>query len=256
MALLGWRSRGGKPRIVPLGDSALIAEFSTQVDLEVNARIQRVAAAIRERAPAWVRDVVPSAAALAVHFDANAVAALDLDAADARIAAARQELRELIESCVTTAGAKGAAREPDVLELPVCYGGEYGMDLEAVAEKTGLAPEDVIRRHTSGEHTVLMVGFAPGHPYIGGLDRKLSVPRRATPRIRVPEGSVAIANAQTAVYPFVISGGWNIIGRTPLRIFDERQASPALFAPGQHVRFVPIDAGEFDRLHGLRNGRG
>jgi len=255
MALLGWRSRGGKPRIVLLGDSALIAEFATNVDLEVNARIQRVAAAVRAKAPSWVSDVVPSAAALAVHFDANAVMALEDGAADARIATARKELHELIESCVATAGAKAKTGEAAALELPVCYGGEYGMDLDAVAEKTGLSRDEVVRLHASGEHSVLMIGFAPGHPYIGGLDGKLSVPRRSTPRVRVPEGSVAIANGQTAVYPFVISGGWNIIGRTPLRIFDERKDSPALFAPGQHVRFVPIDAKEFRRLYDLRDDR-
>lgn len=247
MALIGWRAKGGaKLRVVPLGDSALLAEFSTSVDLDVNARIQHVAGVIRDRSPQWVRDVVPAVGTLAVHFDPASVQ---------DPAAAREELRKLIEEALAAAPGKGASREQDLLELPVCYGDEYGADLEGVAAHAGLEADEVIRRHTATEHRVLMVGFAPGHPYIGGLDAKLAVPRRATPRTRVPEGSVAIANAQTAIYPFAISGGWNLIGRTPLRVFDAVRVPPALFAPGQRVRFVRIDRTEYIRLRATGEGR-
>ena len=240
MALIDWRGRGGtRLRIVPLGDSALLAEFSTDVDLEVNARIQRAAGAIRAACPKWVRDVVPAVGSLAIHFDASSVE---------DPAAAREELRGLIEEAIAAAPGKRSRAEQQLLELPVCYGGEYGADLEAVAMHAGVAPEDVVHRHTVAEHRVLMVGFAPGHPYIGGLDATLAVPRLATPRTRVPAGSVAIANAQTAVYPFAISGGWNLIGRTPLRVFDAARVPAALFAPGQRVRFVSIDRAEFKHL--------
>lgn len=255
MALFGTGGRrGGKPRIVNLGDSALLADFSGEVDLEVNARIQRVAAAIRARRLPWIRDVVPAIGALAVHFDPVAVARLEPDAADARLGKAREEVRALIEACL------GAAREKDagaaeVVEVPVCYEGEFAPDLDAVAERTGLSVAEVVRRHAASEHRVLMVGFAPGHPYIGGLDPKLSVPRRATPRTRVPEGSIAIANAQSVVYPFTISGGWSLIGRTPLRVFDARRTPPALFSPGQRVSFLPVDRVEFDRLRKLDGPR-
>ncbi len=248
MALFGSRSRrGGKPRIVPLGDGALLAEFSNEVDLEVNARIQRVAAAIRARRLPWIRDVVPAIGALAVHFDPAAIARLEPKAADARLGRAREEVRALIEACL------GGARDKDtaaveVVELPVCYEGELAPDIDAVAESTGLTTEEVIRRHAASEHRVLMVGFAPGHPYIGGLDPKLAVPRRATPRTRVPEGSIAIANAQSVVYPFTISGGWSLIGRTPVKVFDARRSPPALFSPGQRVRFMPVSRAEFNRL--------
>lgn len=235
MALFGG-GNAGKPRILPLGDSALLAEFSDQVDVEVNERIQRVAAALRPRCPPWVRDVVPAIGALAVHFDAA-------KAGDP--AKARAELESLILACV---GAKvPAASKPATVEIPVLYGGEHGPDLEAVAAQTKLAPEEVVRRHVASEHRVLMVGFAPGHPYIGGLDPRLSVPRRATPRVRVPEGSIAIANAQSVVYPYTMPGGWSLIGRTPLRPFDPARESPALFAPGQRVRFVAVERAEFER---------
>lgn len=248
MALIGWRARGGgKPRILPLGDSAMLAEFATTVDMAVNARIQQVASRIRKRAPSWVRDVVPSMAAVAVHFDVAAIAAEDPKAPDARIAAAREELRRLIELAALDVP-KAVEADVATIEVPVCYGGEYGEDLEAVAAQVKMKPDEVVRRHCASPHRVLMVGFAPGHPYMGGLDPALSIPRRATPRVRVPEGSIAIANGQSVVYPFVISGGWSIIGRTPLRVFDPAATPPAIFAPGQHVRFVAIDAAEYARL--------
>jgi len=111
-----------------------------------------------------------------------------------------------------------------------------------------LSTGEVVRRHAVPGHRVLMMGFAPGQPYVGGLDAALAVPRRATPRTRVPAGSVAIANAQTAVYPFEISGGWNVIGRTPLRVFDAARDPAALFAPGMSVRFVAITRAQYERL--------
>lgn len=247
MAPLGWKGRGGgKPRLLALGDSAVLAEFSDTVDMAVNARIQQVAARVREQAPAWVRDVVPSMAAIAVHFDAEAVAAAGLDTADARIAAARAALQALVERCAE-AVPKAEGLPEAAIEVPVCYGGAFGEDLEAVATQLKMRPEEVVRRHCASEHRVLMVGFAPGHPYIGGLDPALSVPRRATPRVRVPEGSIAIANGQSVVYPFTISGGWSIIGRTPLRVFDAAASPPAIFSPGQRVRFVAIDEADYAR---------
>lgn len=243
MPLWGSR-RGGRPRVVPLGDAALIAVLATDVDLQVNARIQRAAASVRAKALPWVRDVVPAVGALAVHFDPAAVK---------DPATARAELIALVEGILADTPARPEEKGLDVLEVPVCYGGEFGIDLEAVAERAGLAPAEVVRRHAAAEHRVLMVGFAPGHPYIGGLDPKLAIPRRATPRTRVPEGSVAIANAQTAVYPFAISGGWNLIGRTPLRVFDALREPPALFTPGRRVRFVPVDRAEYRRLKGTQD---
>ena len=130
------------------------------------------------------------------------------------------------------------------VELPVCYEPEFALDLE-VAKKAELEPEEVARRHAAGEYRVLMMGFAPGHAYMGGLDPKLAVPRRASPRAVVPAGSVAIANEQTVVYPYAISGGWNVIGRTPMVLFDAKRARPSLLWPGDRVRFRAIGREEF-----------
>ncbi len=224
-------------RIEPLGDAAVYAEFSVSLDLRVNESLQAVAIALRERAPSWVRDVVPSLGGLALHFDPGhpEIPSAPLEAA---IALLRDRLK---------ATARNPAPDREV-EVPVCYDAEFGLDLEEVAAKTGLSPAEIVRRHASREHRVLMVGFAPGMPYIGGLDARLSVPRRATPRTRMPSGAIAIANAQSVVYPFEIAGGWSVLGRTPSKIFDPRRDPPCLLLPGDRVWFKPIARDEFERL--------
>jgi inhibitor of KinA len=223
--------------IEPLGDAALYAEFSRTLDLNTNVALQAVAASLRARAPAWVRDVVPSLGGLALHFDPEHP---ELPQSP------QQEAIVLLHGCLQAAQQGGApGRE---IEVPVCYDPEFGLDLDAVAAQTGLDAAEIVRRHTATGHRVLMVGFAPGQPYIGGLDPRLVVPRRATPRTRVPAGSVAIANAQTAVYPFEIAGGWSVLGRTPLRVFDPQREPPSLFLPGDRVRFVPISRQRFEAL--------
>ena len=226
------------PRIVPLGDAAVLAEFSETLDLAVNARIQQLAEAIRRRRVEWIGDVVPALGSLALHFDPErySLAIAPLEAASA-----------LIKECL-------ARKLPDLsdltrtVEVPVCHEAAFGPDLAEVAERCHMTREEVIRRHCASPHRVLMVGFAPGHPYIGGLDDRLSVPRRTTPRPSVVAGSIAIANTQSVVYPFTISGGWNVIGRTPLSIFDARREPPALMAPGDRVKFTAISRDEFDRI--------
>lgn len=226
------------PRILPLGDAAVLVDFSDTLDLAVNARIQQLAEAIRRRRLAWIDDVVPALGSLALHFDPERY---DLEDPPLEAAAA------LVKDCL-------GRRLPNLadlartVEVPVCYDPGLGPDLAEVAELCKLTVEESIRRHCASPHRVLMVGFAPGHPYIGGLDERLSVPRRTTPRPTVIAGSIAIANTQSVVYPFTISGGWNIIGRTPLRIFDATREPPALMAPGDRVRFRAIDRREYDRL--------
>lgn len=224
--------------LVPLGDKAVLADFSPTLDLEVNERIQRLAKAIQLRRPAWLRDVVPALGSLALHFDRVALG---------RRRSPLELARELIEQCL--AGELPKLDEfSRTVELPVCYDADFAPDLAEVAERCGLSRDEVVRRHAGSPNRVLMVGFVPGHPYIGGLDAKLSVPRRATPRQRVPVGSIATANAQSVVYPFDSPSGWSVIGRTPQRIFDVRRSPPALMSPGDRVKFVPITHKEFDRL--------
>jgi KipI family sensor histidine kinase inhibitor len=154
--------------------------------------------------------------------------------------------KSLIEECFRSASKfEDSGR---TLEVPVCYDVEFGLDLTEVSERTSFSIDEIIKRHVKTQHWVLMVGFSPGQPYIGGLDPRLSVPRRATPRVRMPRGSVAIANAQTAVYPYETPGGWSIIGRTPLTVFDPARDPASLFAPGDRVRFIAISRIEFEKL--------
>jgi KipI family sensor histidine kinase inhibitor len=224
--------------VVPLGDCAVYIEFSDELDLEVNAFVQRLAAAVHARGLAWLRDVVPALGGLAVHYDPDHPEAHG----DALEAAAI-----LVQECMKEAAAAADAPARTV-EVPVCYAREFAPDIEEVAKAVKLGVEEVAERHAAAEYRVLMIGFAPGHAYMSGLDAKLAVPRRATPRTLVAPGAVAIANDQTVVYPYAISGGWSVIGRTPLSVFDARRAEPSLFAAGDRVRFRPISAEEFARL--------
>jgi inhibitor of KinA len=225
-----------RPRAIhPLGDCAAYVEFSEELDLEVNAAVQRLAAVVHGRALPWMRDVVPALGGLALHFDPDHP---DLHGESLQAAAS------LVADCLGEVDPADDA-PPRTVEVPVCYAPELAPDIEEVAKKARLAVEEVARLHAAGEYRVLMIGFAPGHPYIAGLDRKLSLPRRAAPRAVVPAGSVAIANDQTVVYPYAISGGWNVIGRTPLAVFDAAREEPSLFAAGDRVVFRPISKEEF-----------
>jgi KipI family sensor histidine kinase inhibitor len=231
----------GKPRplaVIPLGDSAAYVEFSTTLDLEVNSVVQRLALAILKRKVPWVRDVVPALGGVALHFDPDN-AEFPGNPLDAALAIVNESLKPAL------AAKEDPGRE---VELPVCYEKEFALDLEEVAKQADLAPEEVCARHAAGEYRVLMMGFAPGHAYMGGLDPKLTVPRRASPRAIVPAGSVAIANEQTVVYPYAISGGWNVIGRTLMVLFDATRARPSLLWPGDRVRFRAIGRAEFLQL--------
>lgn len=184
-----------------------------------------------------MRDVIPALCGIAVHFDPE-----HPELPESIV----ESFRALFEESFKQAGKFERAGRP--VELPVCYDRELGIDLIDLSKNLAMSEEEIVRRHTANEHLVLMVGFSPGQPYIGGLDPKLALPRRATPRTRVPAGSVGIANAQTCVYSYETPGGWHVIGRTPLAAFDPAREPPSLFAPGDRVRFVPVSRAEFDRL--------
>lgn len=217
--------------IEALADDAWLLRFAPAHD--ANARAHALAARLRADPPPWLRDVVPAWDSLGVCFDA---AAASPDDVRAWLLAHRDD--------APAAGAVAAA----IVEIPVRYGGEHGIDLDAAAAELGLSPEALIERHAAPLYTVAIIGFAPGFPYLAGLDPALALPRRATPRSRVPAGSVGIGGAQTGIYPREGPGGWRLLGRTPLRLFDPARASPSLLAPGDRVRFVAIDDAAFDAL--------
>lgn len=137
---------------------------------------------------------------------------------------------------------------PRLVEIPVCYGGEFGPDLEYVAAFNGLTTEEVIHIHSSGDYLVYMIGFAPGFPYIGGMSEKIATPRRETPRLKIPSGSVGIAGKQTGVYPIETPGGWQLIGRTPLKLFRPDEEPPSLLMAGDKIKFVPISYNDYKEM--------
>ena len=220
-----------------LAEDAWLLRFGATIDVDVNARVH--AAAARLQASLGGVECVPAYASLLLRFDP--MAWLD---DEGRFSG--QRLREAIDTALHQASARAPALREVV--VPVCYGGEMGEDLHDVAAQTQLSPEEVVARHTGVPYRVAMLGFAPGFPYLLGLDPALAVPRRSSPRTRVPAGSVAIGGQQTGIYPQALPGGWQLIGRTPLRLFDVTADSPSLFQPGDGVRFRAIDEGEYRRL--------
>ena len=220
-------------RLVPAGDSALVVEFEERIDPAVNARAVALADSIQAAALVGVRDVVPTYRSVAVYFDPLSTNY------DALVASVKR-------GAAQPAPQSSRGRVP--IRVPVCYGGELGPDLVRVADFGHLSEADVVAIHSGANYRVFMLGFVPGFAYMGIVDARIAVPRHSAPRVRVPLGSVGIAGAQTGIYPADTPGGWQLIGRTPVKPFDPSRAEPFLLKAGDTVRFCPIDRGEFDCL--------
>lgn len=223
------------PAIECLGEDALLLRLGDNIDTSTNLQVHQLATRIAAQRPAWLRDLVPGHASLALFVDGNAFAN-DVDP----LSKAREWLSALDEGTSPQDAANGRPRD-SLVEIAVHYGGEAGPDLDAVAQHTRLTTDEVIARHTAGEYTVAMLGFSPGFPYLMGLDPILETPRLDTPRTRVPAGSVGIGGAQTGIYPRTGPGGWRVIGRTTMTLFDPAREPPSVLAPGDRVRFVVAD---------------
>ena len=213
--------------IVPLGDSALIVRVDDSLG-EVLATMRKLEAANIS----GVSDIAPAFASVALFLESPE----QLEACSEAVRVALGKKRR----------ASGATVKPRLIEVPVCYDAEFAPDLETVAQHCGLAPNEVVARHAAARYGVRCVGFTPGFPFLGGLPSKLATPRRKSPRAAVPAGSVAIGGPQTGIYPLRSPGGWNIIGRTPLRLFDVMREPAALLRAGDRVRFVSIGREEFE----------
>jgi inhibitor of KinA len=217
------------PKIVPLGDSSLLVQFGDRIDPAINQRVHALSMLIESAPLAGINETVPAYTTLVIHYDPAVLTNSQITSW------VRGQLDKVDSSTHTT---------PRQIEVPVRYGGNSGPDLEQVAASKGISPAEVIQIHTSHPYTVYMMGFTPGFPYMGTLDKRLRVPRLETPRTLVKQGTVAIAGEQTGIYPLDSPGGWQLIGWTPLKLFDPNSDIPFLFAPGDEVHFVAVE--EFD----------
>jgi len=229
------------PRILALGDGAMTLEFGDRIDAEVNARVMAARNAVAGLQLDGISGVVPTYRSLTVHFDPLR---LDRDNLIERLLEiARAPAQQASEVVATTRWL-----------IPVHFGGEFGPDLAQVAQLTERGEAEIIATLCSLELRVFLIGFLPGFPYLGELPEWLRLPRLTSPRAAVPANSVAIAGAQSAIYPWQSPGGWHLLGRTPVRLFDIGDAArPALLAPGDTLRFTSVDRDEFDRLSSAVN---
>lgn len=222
------------PRLLYAGENSIIVEFGNSIDPEINARVQALRKKIENDPFPGFIDTVPTYRSLAVCFDALRTGPL-------------KELEELLLGLCKNLEA-GGEKEEELLIVPTCYEGELAPDLERVASHTGLSKDEVVLRHSGRDCYCYMLGFVPGYSYLGGMDPSLETPRLKEPREKIPAGSVAVGGRQTGIYPIESPGGWNLIGTTPLRMFDPER-DPAIFLKaGMWVRFSPVGRAEFDRL--------
>ena len=212
-----------KPRLLPLGDSALLVQFGDEIDPAINRRVHALDALLQTDKPAGVIETVPAYATLLVYYDPLILT----------FAQAADWVNAKMDKVLSA-----ASRKPRQIEVPVQYGGEHGPDLDFVAAYHQLSVQEVIRIHASRVYLVYMMGFTPGFAYMGKLDELIATPRLDTPRTRVTAGSVGIAGAQTGVYPIDSPGGWRLIGRTGLPLFAPEADQPFLFSPGDTVQFM------------------
>ena len=212
-----------KPKIVPMGDAALSVQLGEEIDLTINQWVHALAALIDGSPLNGIIGVVPAYSTLLIHYDPIVLTYSQV------IEWTRAKLDQVMDV---------SSRKSRRIEVPVRYGGEYGIDLEFVADFHHLSIDEVIRIHCERTYTIYMMGFTPGFPYMGKLDDAIVTPRLETPRTRVPAGTVAIAGSQTGIYPIESPGGWRLIGKTPLKLFDPKSESPFLFSPGDEVKFI------------------
>ena len=221
-------------RFLIAGDSGLCAEFGNEISKEINAQIRAFNILLKESGIPGIVETIPTYRSLLIQYDPGQIGYKELSG----------RLKGLLDKLDTV-----EIPPSEVLEIPVLYGGEeMGPDMKFVAEHAGISEEEVIKLHSEPEYLIYMLGFTPGFTYLGGLNDAIETPRLKTPRVKIPAGSVGIAGKQTGVYPIDSPGGWQLIGRTPVKMYDANREKPILPEAGQYIKFIPIDRAEFDRI--------
>jgi inhibitor of KinA len=223
----------------PLGDSGITVKLGQEISQITHERVKALCGYLEQSPFSGMVEYVPGFTTVTIFYD-------PISLFDPKIGEIPYERAVSILTPILSQLSKGEPTKTRVIEVPVCYGGELGCDLEDVAIYHELTPQEVIRLHTEPEYLVYMIGFAPGFPYLGGMNEQIATPRRSTPRLIIPAGSVGIGGKQTGIYPIESPGGWHLIGRTPLLLFQPCQDPPSLLRAGDRIRFYPISKDEYD----------
>jgi inhibitor of KinA len=224
-----------RPRFLPAGDMAITVELADDFDPEINARVRALSSALEQEHLAAILDLVPTYRSLLVYYDPLRISVTELQGRILSLASVERM----------------TLPKPRVLPIPVVYGGAFGPDLDFVSRHTGLSPDAVADIHAGSEYLVYMLGFNTSFPYLGGMSPSIAAPRLETPRTKIPAGSIGIAQQQTGIYPVESPGGWQIIGRSPVRLFDPTREPPMPIGAGDFIRFVRIDEREYRELETL-----
>lgn len=226
-----------KPTISPVGDCAISIDFGQVIDPKINRHIRQTIERIQELKLDGITELVPTYCALLIQYDAMLYSYSDIC--------------NLMEPLLEPSATDDANERVTVIEIPTVYGGDFGPDLGFVASHNNLTEEEVVAIHSGTDYLVYMLGFIPGFTYLGGMDPRIATPRLSSPRTLIPAGSVGIAGEQTGTYPSDSPGGWQIIGRTPVTMYDISKEQAALLSTGDYVRYVPIDEAEYNRIKEL-----
>ncbi|MGM0752151.1 MAG: 5-oxoprolinase subunit PxpB [Bacillota bacterium] len=229
----------------PLGDHAIVIQLGKSIQQETHEMVKAVTTFFENRTIDWLVELIPAFTTVTLYYDPIKIIESHKPFQNTLpYTIVCSEIEQMLSKLTTL-----EQSDARIVDIPVCYGGEFGPDLEEVANHNHMSTEEVIEKHTNGDYLVYMIGFAPGFPYIGGMSPEIATPRRESPRLKIPAGSVGIAGEQTGVYPIETPGGWQLIGRTPLKLFKPNDDdSPSLLKAGDRIRFTPISLEEYKAL--------
>jgi len=230
--------------LLPLGETAIFVEFGKEIKPEIHYKIKSFTDYLEAHPFPGLVEYVAAFCSVAVYYDPLKVKTMGLADTTGQDVSVYETVAALVRKILDKLE-YSTDPAPRIVKIPVCYGGEFGPDLDYVAKYNNLTAQEVIEIHTGGQYLVYMIGFAPGFPYLGGMSEKIATPRRETPRMSIPAGAVGIAGMQTGVYPISTPGGWQLIGRTPVALFCPDKNPPTLLQAGDSIRFYPISPAEY-----------